>query len=112
MSYVWKGIDNVYTAHYSIKMDITWDKEKNHWLQANRAISFEEIASKILDKEYIDILENPARDNQMVFLMNIHGYTWVVPFLIDESERIVLKTAFPSRKFHKRYGEGYEQADD
>jgi len=85
-------------------MDIIWDKEKNDWLQANRAISFEEIASNILDKNYIDILENPTRDNQMVFIMKIDGYTWVVPFLIDDKERIVLKTAFPSRKFHNRYG--------
>ncbi len=85
-------------------MDIFWYKAKNDWLQANRGVSFEEIASRILDQDYIDILENPARDNQMVFLMNIRGYTWVVPFLIDDRERIVLKTAFPSRKFHDRYG--------
>ena len=85
-------------------MDIIWDKEKNNWLQVNRRISFEEISGKILNGNYIDILENPTRDNQMYFIMKINDYTWVVPFLIDEQERIVLKTAFPSRKFHNRYG--------
>ncbi len=85
-------------------MDIIWDTEKNNWLQVNRSISFEEISGKILDGNYTDILENPTRDNQMYFIINIHNYTWVVPFLIDEQERIVLKTAFPSRKFHNRYG--------
>jgi len=86
-------------------MDIIWDKEKNNWLQVNRRISFEEISGKILNGNYIDILENPTRDNQMYFIMKINDYTWVVPFLIDDQERIVLKTAFQSRKFHNRYGE-------
>jgi len=85
-------------------MGIIWDKEKNNWLQVNRRISFEEISGKILNRNYIDILENPTRDNQMYFIMKINDYTWVVPFLIDDQERIVLKTAFPSRKFHNRYG--------
>ena len=85
-------------------MYIIWDKEKNDWLQVNRRISFEEISGKILNGNYIDILENPTRDNQMYFIMKINDYTWVVPFLIDDQERIVLKTAFPSRKFHNRYG--------
>ncbi|MCF8128170.1 MAG: toxin [Deltaproteobacteria bacterium] len=85
-------------------MDIIWDKEKNSWLQVNRRISFEEISGKLLNGNYIDILENPTRGNQMYFIMKIYDYTWVVPFLIDEKERIVLKTAFPSQKFHNRYG--------
>ena len=85
-------------------MDIIWDKEKNDWLQVSRSISFEEISGKILDGNYIDILENPTRDNQMYFIMKINDYTWVVPFLIDDKERIVLTKAFPSRKFHNRYG--------
>lgn len=85
-------------------MDIIWDKEKNNWFQVNRRISFEEISGKILNGNYIDILENPIRDNQMYFIMKINDYTWIVPYLIDDQERIVLKTAFPSRKFHNRYG--------
>jgi hypothetical protein len=28
---------------------------------------------------------------------------------IDEEEKIILKTAFPSRKFHKKYGEKDEK---
>jgi len=43
-------------------MDIIWDKEKNDWLQVSRSISFEEICGKILDGNYIDILENPTRE--------------------------------------------------
>ena len=86
-------------------MNIIWDKEKNDWLILNRKISFEEISDRILNNEYIEILENPTRENQQCFIMEIENYTWVVPFIISEEEQIILKTAFPSRKFHKKYGE-------
>ena len=83
---------------------MVWDEAKNELLKRERGVSFEEIAGIILDNQYTDIVENPTRPNQMYFVLTIRGYTWLVPFLIDESENIVLKTAFPSRKFHRRYG--------
>ena len=86
-------------------MNIIWDQEKNEWLILNRGISFEEISEKIINGDYSEILENPTRENQQYFIMNINNYTWVVPFIINQSNQIVLKTAFPSRKFHKKYGE-------
>jgi len=85
-------------------MNIIWDSEKNDWLILNRGISFEEISDKILNEDYLEILENPTNKNQQYFVMDIDNYTWVVPFLINEKDQIVLKTAFPSRKFHKKYG--------
>ena len=85
-------------------MEIIWDQKKNEWLSLNRAIIFEEIADKILNDEYIDIVENPKRKNQLYFIMEINDYTWIIPFIIDDENRIVLKTAFPSRKFHNKYG--------
>jgi len=85
-------------------VDIVWDENKNRWLKKNRKVSFEQIKEKILNEDYITILENPTRDNQLYFIMHLNNYTWVVPFLINEKEEIVLKTAFPSRKFHKKYG--------
>lgn len=89
-------------------MNIIWDSEKNDWLILNRGISFEVISNKILNDDYLEILENPTKENQQYFIMNIDNYTWVVPFLINKDSQIVLKTAFPSRKFHKKYGEKHE----
>lgn len=89
-------------------MDIVWDKTKNEWLILNRGISFEEISDRILNGNYLEILENSTRENQQYFIMNIDKYIWVVPFLINENEQIVLKTAFPSRKFQKKYGDTNE----
>ncbi len=86
-------------------MEIVWDSKKNEWLILNRGVSFEEISDKILNGSYLEILENPARENQQYFIMTINDYTWVVPFLIGQNNQIVLKTAFPSRKFHKKFGE-------
>jgi len=36
--------------------------------------------------------------------MTVKNYTHVVPFVIDENSNIILKTIYPSRKFHKIYG--------
>ena len=85
-------------------MDLVWDEEKNNWLKARRGISFEEIAGLISEGEFIEIVENPAREDQEYFILTIRDYTWLVPFVVSDEEAIVLKTAFPSRKFHKLYG--------
>jgi len=87
---------------------ILWDERKNLKLQIERKISFEEIAQIILRKEYIDILKNPSRPNQKLFIIKFNEYIWVVPFLLDEQDNIILKTAFPSRKLQKIYGESHE----
>jgi uncharacterized DUF497 family protein len=86
-------------------MDIVWDEAKNKKLKDTRGVSFEDVAQLILEKKYLAVLENPVRPGQMVFVVSYKGYTYVVPFLVDKEDNIVLKTVFPSRKFHKLYGE-------
>jgi uncharacterized DUF497 family protein len=85
-------------------MNIVWDRNKNEWLILNRGVSFEQIAELLLNGDYLDIIENPTRINQNYFVMWIEEYTWIVPFLINQDDEIVLKTAFPNRKYHARYG--------
>ena len=88
---------------------IRWDEEKDRWLIRHRGTSFHDIAEKIIEGEYLDILENPSKQNQDIFLIQIQGYVWVVPFVIDKDDAIVLKTAYPSRKFNKIYGGRHEK---
>ena len=83
---------------------IYWDDDKNNKLIAERNISFNEISEIILNEEYLDILENPNREDQMIFIVCLNNYIYVVPFIIDKLENIILKTAYPSRKFNKIYG--------
>ncbi len=86
-------------------MNIIWDEKKNKKLIDERGISFEEIAELIIEKRYITILENPVRKNQQIFLLFLNKYVHVVPFIVDKDNNLILKTVFPSRKFHKIYGE-------
>ncbi len=85
-------------------MSIVWDEEKSKKLKTERGISLEEVATMILEREYLDILKHPKRPGQRLFIVPIQGYIHVVPFVMDANGNMVLKTAFPSRKFQKRYG--------
>ena len=82
---------------------IIWDDEKNQKLQNEGGISFDKISEIILRKEYLDILENPSRPAQQLFVIELNNYIYSVPFIIDSQSNIILKTAFPSRKLNKKY---------
>jgi len=85
-------------------MQIIWDSDKNRKLLVERKLSLETFASLILEKKYCAILKNPSRKEQKIFIIPYQDYTYVVPFVIDNNQNIVLKTVFPSRKYHKIYG--------
>ena len=84
-------------------MNIIWNDDKNTKLKKERKISFEEITILILEQKYVEIVQHPKRPEQRLFIIPINDYIHVVPFVIDADNNIVLKTAFPSRKFHKQY---------
>jgi len=85
-------------------MQIIWDIDKNRKLLLERKLSLETFASLILEKKYLTILKNTSRKDQKIFIIPYQNYTYVVPFIIDNNQNIVLKTVFPSRKYHKIYG--------
>jgi hypothetical protein len=87
---------------------VRWNPEKDRFLRSVRGVSFQQIADEIISGNYLDILENPGRPGQEIFVVRIAGYTWVVPFAVEDDETIFLKTAYPSRKFRKLYGGSYE----
>lgn len=85
---------------------IDWDREKNLWLQKNRRVSFELIEIKLLDKDILDIINNPNKkfSHQFILIVSINDYVYVVPFVIDKvGKTIFLKTIIPSRKYTKKY---------
>jgi hypothetical protein len=67
-----------------------------------RGISFEEIVCLVESGQILGIEENPARSNQKMYILEIENYAVVVPF-VEKDNEIFLKTAFPSRKYTKRY---------
>jgi hypothetical protein len=84
---------------------IIYDENKARFLKLKRNIIIGEIIDLILEKKYLDILENPGRDNQQIFIIYYNDYVHVVPFVVDKEKNIVIKTVFPSRNFQKKYRE-------
>ncbi len=82
---------------------LNWNPKKNELLKRERGIAFEEIAYLIESEQIIGIEENPGRPNQKMYILEIENYAILVPFVENDKE-IFLKTAFPSRKYTKRYG--------
>ncbi|MBU0732771.1 MAG: BrnT family toxin [Proteobacteria bacterium] len=81
---------------------LNWDSEKNQLLKHMRGISFEEIAYLIESGQILGIEENPGRSNQKMYILEIENHIVIVPF-VEKDNEIFLKTAFPSRKYTKRY---------
>lgn len=82
-----------------------WNPEKDKQLRETRGISFDEIVLHLEVGRFLDIIATPQPDKypaQRIFVLEIDGYAWLVPFV--ESEDVVfLKTAMPSRKMTKHY---------
>ena len=88
----------------------SWSPEKNEDLIKEHGISFEEIVFHIENGDVLDLLEHPNRDrypNQRVFIVNVEGYAYLVPFVEDEHE-VFLKTIIPTRKAPRDYLGGPE----
>lgn len=70
-------------------------------------MSFEEAAFLIEKGMTLDVLQNPSGKykDQKIALIELDNYVYVVPF-IEEKDKILLKTIFPSRKYTKEYLEG------
>jgi len=82
---------------------LNWNSGKNQLLKQERGISFEEIAYLIESGRLIGIEENPGHPNQKMFILEIENYAVIVPY-VENDDEIFLKTAFPSRKYTKKYG--------
>lgn len=82
-----------------------WNVEKNEALSKARGITFEEIVQKIESGAKITEMDHPNKDkypNQKIMIVNVDGYAYLVPFVIDGNEYF-LKTIIPSRKATKKY---------
>lgn len=97
-------VDKRQTKSYIFTMRfLNWNPEKNEILKRERGISFEEIAYLIESGQVIGIEENLRYPNQKMYVLEIEHYAVIVPYVENEDE-IFLKTAFPSRKYTKKYG--------
>lgn len=82
-----------------------WNIDKNERLITERGISFEEAVFHIENGDVLDIIDHPRPEkyqHQRIFVINIEGYAYLVPFVESENE-VFLKTIIPSRKFTREY---------
>jgi len=80
-----------------------WSEDKNDWLLQERNISFELCISYIEQGHLLDVLVNHSpREHQKVFIVNIEGYAYRIPF-VEDDKKIFLKTAYPSHEDTKKY---------
>ena len=81
-----------------------WDIDKNKKLIQERNISFEEIVFFIEQGKILDIVDNPNPQyrHQKMFVLDIGGYIYVVPF-VERGDAYFLKTIFPSRRATRKY---------
>ena len=85
-----------------------WNDEKNEQLRIERGVTFEEVVYYLTHNGILDVIEHPNQKRypgQRIFIINIEGYAYLVPFVEDE-EWIFLKTLIPSRKMTKLYLKG------
>jgi len=85
-----------------------WNDEKNEQLKRERGISFEEVVFHIERGDLLGVVEHPKQHRyrgQLMFIVNIEGYAYLVPF-IEAEEEVFLKTIIPSRKATTKYLKG------
>jgi len=97
--------NNIICHIVSIMKYFDWSKKKNNKLKKERNISFENILIAISEKKILDIIKHPNQEKykgQKIFIININNYAYLVP-LVEDKEKIFLKTIIPSRKATKKY---------
>lgn len=82
-----------------------WNEEKNRKLKEERGVGFEDVITAINDDRLLKQFKHPNQKqypNQKVYVIEIHDYAYVVPF-IEDKNKIFLKTIYPSRVFTKKF---------
>jgi uncharacterized DUF497 family protein len=85
-------------------MRFIWDETKNQKLLAERGLSFAPFAKLISENAQYAMIKNPVRPEQWLFIVPYDDYTYVLLYVVDAENNVVLKTIYPSRKYHKQYG--------
>ncbi len=84
---------------------IRWNLEKAKALRLDSArgnIGFEDCLVAIESGKILDIIPNPTRSNQRMFVLDIAGYAYIVPY-VENDDEVFLKTVYPSRKHTALY---------
>ena len=84
---------------------IEWSEAKNRDLMRTRGVSFQDVERALEEDRVIDVIPHWGKkrySHQQAIVLMLNGYIHVVPCVID-SEKVFLKTIFPSRKVARKY---------
>jgi hypothetical protein len=85
--------------------EIRWNEEKDALLRQNSSrknVGFAECATAIEEGRILDNIFHPVRKNQHIYMLEIDGYAFAVPYVSD-GDALFLKTIFPSRIYTSQY---------
>ena len=78
--------------------NVYWNPEKNAQLRKLRKVTFEDL----VNARFMGIEDHPKKPHQKLMLFEYKKYVWAVPY-VETKAHLFLKTAFPSRKYTKKY---------
>ena len=82
-----------------------WNEEKNTWLKKTRGVSFEDAVTAFGAGGLLDVIDHPNQrqhKGQKIMFLIINDYVCAVPY-IEETDKIFLKTIYPSKAATKKY---------
>ena len=89
-----------------MKEDFDWNTEKNLQLIERRGVSFEIVLSAIERGGLLNVVDHPNQNRypgQLIYVVDVNEYVYLVPFVIQDDGSRFLKTIIPSRKATRDY---------
>ncbi len=90
-----------------MEMYFNWNESKNRQLMRQREISFEDVTAALDGGDLVATVNHPNQERypgQMIYVVDIDDYLYLVPFVTEPDGTISLKAIIPSRKAIGGYG--------
>ena len=88
------------------KPQYEFSADKNQLLIKERGIGFENVVAALDSGKLLDAINHhnaTKYPNQKIYIVEIDGYAYLVPFVRKDKQTVFLKTIFPSRKLTKKH---------
>ncbi|WP_188503796.1 toxin [Nesterenkonia alkaliphila] len=83
-----------------------WSDDKNREVEASRSVTFAKIVTAIETGGVLNDHPHPNSEkypNQWMMVVAYKQYAYLVPYVIEDEDRVFLKTIIPSRKATRDY---------
>ena len=90
-----------------MELAFNWNPEKNQQLINQRGVSFSDVVESINRDGLVDTYVHPNQrryPDQSVYVVDIHGYLYLVPYVEQDERTRFLKTIIPNQRAMRRYG--------